>query len=183
MIKYFIGFEAPFGFKTIKVENIEKVGTNHISLKWSIDLDVLRTVNKQLNFQQKNYYHTDTSNIGDRISEQDQAILKNVYFELYLISQQPNKPSLSSKTLQLRRLIKPFRTISAIDLLSQSKLKRSFNDESKEADREFVTFEYNLTMLRADSLYIMEMSTRLYNLESYLTEPLKFLTLREYLIF
>ena len=143
----------------------------------------MRTVNKQLNFQQQDYFHTDTSNIGDRISEQDQAILKNVYFELYLISRQSNKPSSNSKTekaFQLRRLIKPFRTISAVELLSRSKLKRSFRDEKKQTIREFVTFDYNLTRLRPDSQYLMEMSTRLYNLESYLTEPLSFLTLREY---
>lgn len=164
-------------------------------MKWSYDLGVLRQVNKQLNIYQQvfaYFQNTPITNMEQTVSEEDQEILKNVFFELYLIQKQPiakviKQPHEKIQVQSLRRLIKPFRTISAIDLLSSNKLTRSFRD-SESRMKEFITFEYNLTNLSPETKYVLEVSARLFHLESKLTNTLSVVTLREcffsiYLIF
>ena len=162
-------------------------------------MDLLRQIEKQINYQQ-NQLEFDSFQIinSNLLPPQDQALIKNLYFELYL------KKKVSNFTRKSRKIIRPFRTISAYKLLlndNLSKLKRNMrqlpssiyhffesNSLSKKIKRngqetELITFEYNLTNLWPNTKYSFELSARMFNLESYTSRVIQVTTMRKCLLF
>ncbi len=177
-------FEAPFNFKTVKNDKIEKISSNSVRLKWSYDLEMLRSINKQLNIRQQPsayFQKTPDNHVNEYLSKIDLDILKNVFFELYLVQKQvkfgdlPEDVSIHS----LRRLVKPFRTIYAMDLLTANKTMRTLRDNDRISKKESIGFEYELVNLTPDTKYVFELSARLFHLEGHLTESLTVTTLRK----
>lgn len=164
-------FEAPINI------DYKNVNAKNLTLKWSYDMDLLRLIEKQINFQQ-NIIEFESFQIinSNQLSGQDQALFKNLYFELYLAKK------VSNITRKSRRLVKPFRTISAYKLLLNdnlvTKLKRTKRQLSNE--NELITFEYNLTNLWPNTKYSFELSARLFNLESYLSRSIKITTMSKF---
>ena len=174
----------PINFETVKINNIEVVDSKSATLTWSYDLDILKTIYKQLNMQQKDL----DLKMGDfamgslisnkRVTAEEQAVLKHLHFELYLISKMSKSPTTNTNP-NLRRLIKPFRTISAIRLLAEAAYKdhgihRRFSRDTQDLFK----FEYNLTSLTPYTKYTFELGARLFNLESFTTVPMSLITLR-----
>lgn len=163
----------------------EMIGTSTVSLEWSYDLDVLRQVHKELNIHQKNHYHKSrTSRLNDQtLSEEDQEMLKNVSFELYLIHKVSNSTSLQE--ISFRRLIRPFRTISALKILAQNKLKRSVIEEQiqnrmRQNIVEPINVQFELKNLQPNTKYVFQMTAKMYHLESHMSDMLKLQTLRKF---
>ena len=171
----------PVNFETLKINNIEVVDSKSATLTWHYDLDILKTIYKQLNTQQKD----PDIKVGDlsmaslisnkRVTAEEQTVLKHLHFELYLISKMSKSPTTHTNP-NLRRLIKPFRTISAIRLLAGSVYKdhRRFSRDTQDLFK----FEYNLTSLTPYTKYTFELGARLLNLESFTTVPMSLITLR-----
>lgn len=186
-------FEAPINI------DYKQVNAKNLTLKWSYDMDLLRQIEKQINYQQ-NQLEFDSFQIinSNLLLPQDQALIRNLYFELYL------KSKVSNFTRKSRKIIRPFRTISAHKLLlndNLSKLKRtmrqstssniyhfnqrpdhhlSFNRVKRNGqETELITFEYNLTNLWPNTKYAFELSARMFNLESYTSRLIQVTTMRK----
>jgi hypothetical protein len=166
--------------QSLKSNNIESIDSTNVVLTWSYNLNTLRTINKQLSLPINEHDNVIIqSNIiqkklNKKLTDEDLGILKNLYFEIYLVYKVSKSP-LSQPVQNLRRLIKPFRTLSAIQLLihenKESRIKRNLQDA--------LTFVYNLTNLTPNTKYSFEISARLFNLESFLSNPLKLASLRK----
>ncbi len=147
-------------------------------------MSVLRQVNKELNIHQKNHpYKSRVSRVNSQqISEEDQEMLKNVSFELYLLHKISNNTS--KQEASYRRLIKPFRTISALNILTQNKLKRSLEQNHKNLRhniQEPINIQFDLNSLQADTQYVFQLTAKMYHLESHLSDLLTIKTLRKFL--
>lgn len=140
-----------------------------MTLKWSYDMDLLRVIEKQINFNnQQNDFESFQIISSNELSGQDQALIKNLYFELYLVNK------VSNYTTRGRKQNKSFRTISAYKLLlndNLSKLRRTYMKRqlANGLETELIQFEYNLTNLWPNSKYSFEITARLFNLESRLS--------------
>ncbi len=168
-------------------------------------MDLLRQIEKQINNQQSQLEFDSFQIINSNLlPPQDQALIKNLYFELYL------KKKVSNFTRKSRKIIRPFRTISAYKLLlndNLSKLKRNMrqspysiyhfyqsplsqyaNQEAAKKikrngqETELITFEYNLTNLWPNTKYSFELSARMFNLESYTSRVIQVTTMRKFCI-
>ena len=149
-------------------------------------MDLLRQIEKQINKQSQQQSQITNENdlykplLNDAVlSHSDQSLIRNLYFELYLINKITNitmKSPLSGGVT--RKIVKTFRTISAYKLLlndNLSKLKRF----KRNNEQELITFEYNLTNLWPNTKYSFELSARMFNLESYSSRVIKITTMRK----
>jgi hypothetical protein len=172
-----IEFEAPSNFE------LKKLNSTYAGLRWTLNLNNLREISKQLNLE--NEYQNEND------------LIKNFNFELYLKERILNSSSSSSNEYSIRPriTIKSFRTISAIKLQVINKRTSSFSYLAKMSQRirnkrnnlnsnlNLATFEYNLTNLIPNAQYTFELSARLFNLESHSSKSLRFTTLRKCFIY
>jgi hypothetical protein len=150
-------------------------------------MDLLRQIEKQINKQSQitNENNSNKPLLNDAVvlSHSDQSLIRNLYFELYLINKITNitmKSPLSGGAT--RKIVKTFRTISAYKLLlndNLSKLKRFKRNNNNNNEQELITFEYNLTNLWPNTKYSFELSARMFNLESYSSRVIKITTMRK----
>jgi hypothetical protein len=150
-------------------------------------MDLLRQIEKQINKQSQQQSQIANENdlfkplLNDAVlSHSDQSLIRNLYFELYLINKITNITMKSpvSGGVTTRKIVKTFRTISAYKLLlndNLSKLKRF----KRNNEQELITFEYNLTNLWPNTKYSFELSARMFNLESYSSRVIKITTMRK----
>ena len=150
-------------------------------------MDFLRQIEKQINKQSQQQSQIANENdlfkplLNDAVlSHSDQSLIRNLYFELYLINKITNITMKSpvSGGVTTRKIVKTFRTISAYKLLlndNLSKLKRF----KRNNEQELITFEYNLTNLWPNTKYSFELSARMFNLESYSSRVIKITTMRK----
>jgi hypothetical protein len=169
-----IEFEAPSNFE------LKKLNSTFAGLRWTLNLNNLKEISKQFNLE--NEYQNEND------------MIKNFNFELYLKERILNSSSSSSNEYSIRQkvTIKSFRTISAIKLQIINKRASSFSYLAKMSQRirnkrdnlnNLATFEYNLTNLVPNTQYTFELSARLFNLESHSSKSLRFTTLRKYFYF
>ena len=153
-----------------------------VLLKWSLGADNVEEIYKKINnFQEKSY-------LVSKIPRYQ--LFREVYFELYIKEKSLDLTSLDSEQIELREELeqhqkkirnKIFRTISSSDLI-QLKPKRRARDSDMLEENE-VTFQYNLTNLIPNTKYVLEVSARVSNVESYGSKLLTFKTLRECFMF
>lgn len=143
---------------------------------------MLKTIYKQFNLNNHNSINQQTNLY--RNSEEDE-IIKNLSFEIYLKEMKSNSSNQQGQT----SITKSFKNVQAFDLIKQIGLKRSSRSRSRSKLRRQITsfltnhlpFEYNLTNLMPNTQYTFELAARMFNLESHMSSPVKFLTLRKFL--
>lgn len=149
--------------------------STHALLKWNYDLNVLVQIYKHMNDQRD--YDVD-----------NEEILRNFYFELYLKEKTSSLAAAggslaSTSTAKLltsneNYLRNGFKSIQAIEIIHANTIAHKTNvvNRFKKLD-EVLRFEYNLTGLMPNSNYVFVLAARIFNMESFLTSPVRFTTM------
>lgn len=159
---------------------VKQVNSTQALLKWSYKTSTLETIYRQLQLSYQ---------IGVEIETDD--LIKNMYFELYIIEKASNL-SKTSRLMPRFPWLSSFRTLEAIDCAlveaqpaasSRTNQDIVFRAKSERRSRatnqktvESIQFEYVLENLVPNTHYSMEMAVRLFNTESFASTPIRFTT-------
>jgi hypothetical protein len=181
----FIGFDPPADFA------LKQVNSTQALLKWTYKFEPLASVYKQLGDQHD-------------IELEHDDIIKNLYFELYLIEKESNVSRTSSGVPKFPKM-SAFHTIEAIDCVldsfenadSSSRVKQTVVNSGQSADvfrakngggrgqlkrnlaSSIMQFEFTLADLQPNTVYSLELAARIFNMESFATKPIRFTTRRK----
>lgn len=166
---------------------VKQVNSTEALLKWSYKTSSLESIYRQLSGDQPD------------VDIEPEDLIKNLYFELYIIKKASNL-SETSRTMPRFPSMSAFRTIEAIDSAlvdsitstnskptasssivfraKSSQRQRNIKKRSSPAGSHSIQFEFTLDNLVPSTLYSIEMAPRLFLMEGLNSRTIRFTTQR-----